>query len=109
MSFTRLGGCGGFGRCFQFLQQYSSVARSAAFDLRDPGSIPGVDSATFLCVLFLLLLVVVVGAASIMVLMARSEGVGDEIGRSGAHDEVGGEIGDEIGDEIRRAVMRYVV
>ena len=52
---------------------------------------------------------VVVGAASIMVLMARSEGVDDEIGRSGAHDEIGGEIGDEISDEIRRAVMRWVV
>ena len=95
-----------------FFNSYSGIAQwpgALPLTFGIPGSIPGVDSATFLCVLFLLLLVVVVGAASIMVLMARSEGVDGEIGRSGAHDEVGGEIGDEIGDEIRRAVMRYVV
>ena len=95
-----------------FFDSYSGIAqRPGALPslFGDPGSIPGVDSATFLCVLFLLLLVVVVGAASMMVLMARSEGVDDEIGRSGARDEIGGEIGDEIGDEIRRAVMRWVV
>ena len=95
-----------------FLDFYSGIAQwpGALLSLFGvPGSIPGVDSATFLCVLFLLLLVVVVGAASIMMLMVRSGGVDDDIGRSGAHDEIGGETGDEISDEIRRAVMRWVV
>ena len=92
-----------------FFNSYSSIAQwpgALPLILETRVRFPVSTRPLFLCVLFLLLLVVVLGAASIMMLVVTSGGVDDEIGRSRAHDEIGGEIGDEISDEIRRALVR---
>ena len=84
-----------------FLDSYSDISQwpgALPLTLEIPGSIPGVDSATFLSVLFLLLLVVVVGAASIMMLVV-----------------IGGELMMRSGDQeltmrsVVRPVMRSVM